>query len=88
MFSVYRGWSSIQLSPPMVGHNDAMDSVLHSQLSVLLGQDALDDNGQAGDGLQPVDVLPADRGVQGVSRYPILLWDTSLLLIVKQEELL
>ena len=53
--------------------------MLHSQLSVLLSQDPLDDNRQAGDGLQPVHVLPADGGVQGVGRDPVLLWHSCLL---------
>ena len=82
MFSIYRGRASVQLSPPVVGHDDALDAVLQGQLCILLGQDALDDNGEAGDGLQPVNVLPADGGVQGVGRYPVLLWDCIFLLRV------
>lgn len=82
MVSEYRSWASVQLSPTVVGHNDALDTMFHGQLCVLLGQDSLDDNRQAGDGLQPVDVFPADGGVQGVGRDPILLRACSLLLIV------
>lgn len=82
MVSKYRGWASVQLSPPMVWHNDALDAVFHGQLSILLGQDPLDDNRQTGDRLQPVHVLPADGRVQGVGRYPILLRDARLLLTV------
>lgn len=82
MISKYRGRAPVQLSPPMVWHNDALDAMLHGQLSVLLGQDSLDDNRQAGDGLQPVHVLPADGGVQGVGRDPVLLWACCLLLLV------
>lgn len=82
MVSKYRGWASVQLSPPMVGHNDALDAMLHSQLGVLLGQDPLDDDRQTGDGLQPVHVLPTDGGIQGVGRDPVLLWDCCLLLTV------
>lgn len=73
MIVKYRGWASIQLSPPVVGHDDTLDSVFHRQLSVFLGQDALDDDWQASDGLQPVHVLPADGGVQGVGWYPVLI---------------
>lgn len=70
----YRGRAPVQLPAPVVGHDDALDAVLHRQLGVLLGQDAFDNDRQAGDGLQPVDVLPADRRVQGVGRDPVLLW--------------
>ena len=63
----------------MIGHDDPLYPVLHGQLRVLLGQDALDDDGQAGEGLQPVDVLPADGRVQGVGRDPVLLGIRKLL---------
>ena len=72
---MYRSGASVQLSPPVVRHDDALHAVLHSQLGVLLGQDPLDDDGQVSDGLQPVHVLPADGGVQGVGWDPIILWD-------------
>lgn len=81
----HRGGASVQLPPSVVGHDDALNAVLHSQLSVLLGQDALDDDREAGDGLQPGDVLPADGRVQGVGRYPILLWGTGFLLCMKNK---
>lgn len=86
MFSVYRCWAAVQLSPPMVGHNYTLDAVVHSQLGVLLGQDALDDDGEAGDRPQPGDILPADGGVQGIGRYPVLLWTSCLLLIVEEKQ--
>lgn len=87
VFSMYRRRAAVQLPPPVVGHNDTLDAVLHGHLGVFLGQDALDDDGEAGDRLQPVDVLPADRRVQGVGRYPVLLWDARLLLIAQQVQL-
>lgn len=70
--STYCSRPSVQLSAPMVGHNDALDPVLHSQLGVLLCQNPLDNDGQACQGLQPVDVLPADGWVQSVG------WDAIL----------
>ena len=63
----------------MIGHYDPLDAVLHGQLGILLGQDALDDDWQAGEGLEPVDVLPANGWVQGVGWDPILLGIRKLL---------
>lgn len=79
-FSRYRGRAPVQLSPAVVGHDDALDAVFHRQLGVLFGQDPFDDDGQPGDGLQPVHILPADGGVQGVGGDPVLLRHCSLLL--------
>lgn len=79
-FSRYRGRAPVQLPPAVVGHDDALDAVFHRQLGVLFGQDPFDDDGQPGDGLQPVNILPADGGVQGVGGDPVLLRYCSLLL--------
>lgn len=76
---MYRSRASVQLSSSMVWHDDALDTMFHSQLCVLLGQDAFNDNGQPSDGLQPVHVFPANGRVQGVGWDPVALWACCLL---------
>ena len=71
--------SPVQLSSAVIGHDDALHAVLHRQLGVLLRQDALDDDRQPRERLQPVHVLPADGGVQGVGGDAVLLGASTLL---------
>lgn len=63
----------------MVGYDDPLDTMFHSQLCVLFRQDTFNDNGQAGERLQPVYVFPADGWVQRAGRNAILFRFCSVL---------
>src|SRR3989442_2147571 len=63
---VQRSERRIELSPTMVRHDDARDAVLGRELRVLRGHDALQEDGEAADRSQPVDVLPGEGFVQQI----------------------
>lgn len=44
----------------------------HCQLCIFSCQDAFDDDGQAGQAPQPVDIIPGDRRVQAVGWQSVL----------------
>lgn len=56
----YSGRSFIQLPSTMVGHNNSLNSMFHCQLCIFSCQDAFNDDGQACQAPQPVDVIPGD----------------------------
>lgn len=51
----------VELSGAVVRDDDPGAAALDGQLGVLGGDHTLDEDGHAGDGLQPLDVLPAQR---------------------------
>lgn len=53
----------VQLSSAMVGDNDAVAAVIASQFRVFGCEDTLQNDGQMGELLQPLDVLPGDTGI-------------------------
>src|SRR2546425_12475388 len=63
---VQRPERRIELAPAMVRDDDPRDAMLDRELRVLRGHDALQDDGEATDRSQPVDVLPGQGLVQEI----------------------
>lgn len=60
---VQRRVHAVELSGPVVRHDDACNTVLDSQGGVLASHDALEKHRQAGDAFEPLHIRPLQAGI-------------------------